>query len=166
MSDKTRASKSGIGYAVEKKMEDNYDREEQAGTPKHIVNWLNAHIQGEHDPCPGDDWKTICNYLRDGVVLCKLINKLLKTDGKSPVTFQKKVASPFVAMTNVENFNKGCESYGVAKEFLFQTGDLWEVRKGPFLNVINCLHSLGFVANGKHLTPKYEGEIKKLLDNE
>lgn len=68
----------------------------------------------------------------------------MKKDGKSPITFQKKVMSPFVAMTNIENFNKGCEQYGLEKEFQFQSGDLWEVRKGPFLNVINCLHSLGF----------------------
>ena len=161
-----RAKKSGIGYAVEKKMEDNYDREEAAGTPTHIVNWVNGLLGSEHDPIPGNDWKSICNHLRDGVALCKLINILLKKDGKSPITFQKKVMSPFVAMTNIENFNKGTEQYGMEKEFQFQSGDLWEVRKGPFLNVINCLHSLGFCANAKKVMPAYTGEIVKYLDNE
>ena len=75
------------------------------------------------------------------------MNKLLKADGQQPITFQKKVMSPFVAMTNIENFNKGCMQYGLEKESTFQSGDLWEIRKGPFLNVINGLHSLGFVVS-------------------
>jgi len=166
MAEKTRALKTGLGYEVEQKMEQNYDREEAAGTPTHVVNWVNAVIQGEHDAIPGTDWKTICTHLRDGVALCKLINKLLKADGKSAITFQKKVMSPFVAMTNIENFNKGCLDYGLSKEFTFQSGDLWEIRKGPFLNVLNGLHSLGFVANGKGWKPAYTGDIRKPLDLE
>lgn len=166
MSEKLRANKVGIGYEVEKKMEDNYDREEAAGTPTHITNWVNAIIEGEHDLIPATDWKSMCTHLRDGVALCKLINKLLKADGQQPIQFQKKVMSPFVAMTNIENFNKGCMQYGLEKESTFQSGDLWEIRKGPFLNVINGLHSLGFVANGKGWTPKYTGDIKKTLDLE
>ncbi|XP_063400464.1 transgelin-2-like isoform X6 [Mytilus trossulus] len=161
-----RASKSGLGYEVQRKLELNYDREEAAGTPTHVVNWVNAMVGSEHDPIPGTDWKSICNHLRDGVALCKLINILLKKDDKPPITFQKKVMSPFVAMTNIENFNKGCEQYGLEKEFQFQSGDLWEVRKGPFLNVINCLHSLGFCSNSKRVIPAYTGEIVKYLDNE
>jgi len=161
-----RARKAGLGFETEKKMEANYDREEQAGTPVHIVQWVNSHLQGEHCNCEGTDWKTICTHLRDGVALCKLINVLLKKDGRNPITFQKKVNSPFVAMTNIENFNKGTLDYGLAKEFQFQSGDLWEVRKGPFLNVINCIHSLGFLANSKQVMPAYSGEIVKYLDNE
>jgi len=161
-----RAGKSGLGYEVEKKMEDNYDREEQAGTPNECMKWVNAIVGGDHAECKDSEWKGFCTHLRDGVVLCKLINKLLQKDGKQPVTFQKKVMSPFVAMTNIENFNKGCEEYGLAKEFQFQSGDLWEVRKGPFLNVINCIHSLGFVANSKNVTPGYTGEVCKYLDRD
>lgn len=161
-----RASKAGFGYEVQRKLELNYDREEQAGTPTHCMKWVNAVVGGDHAECKDCEWKNFCNHLRDGVVLCKLINKLLASDGKSPITFQKKVMSPFVAMTNIENFNKGCEEYGLAKEFQFQSGDLWEVRKGPFLNVINCIHSLGFVANSKNFIPAYTGEVTKYLDRE
>lgn len=166
MAGSNRAQKVGLAYEQEKKMESNYDREEAAGTPTHIVNWVNAVTEGEHDKIPGNDWKTICTHLRDGVMLCKMINKLLKADGKTPITFQKKVMSPFVAMTNIENFNKGAQDYGVSKEFTFQSGDLWEVRKGPFLNVLNGVHSLGFVANSKSVMPGYCGEITKTIDRE
>ena len=56
-------------------------------------------------------------------------------------------------MTNIENFNKGAQEYGLSKEFTFQSGDLWEVRKGPFLNVLNGVHSLGFVVSISSLQP-------------
>lgn len=164
--EKLRAAKTGIGYVVEQKMEQNYDREEAAGTPTHVVNWMNAICQGEHDPISDTEWKAFNMHIRDGVMLCKLVNKLLKADGKSPITFQKKVMSPFVAMTNIENFNKGCMDYGMAKEFTFQSGDLWEVRKAGFFNVLNCAHSLGFVANSKSMMPAYTGEISKTVDRE
>ena len=53
----------------------------------------------------------------------------------------------FVAYTNIENYNNGCLQYGLAKEFTVQSADLWEGRKGPFLNVINNIHSLGFLVS-------------------
>ena len=77
----------------------------------------------------------------------RLINKLLESEGKSKVHVQKKVASMFVAYTNIENYNNGCLQYGLAKEFTVQSADLWEGRKGPFLNVINNIHSLGFLVS-------------------
>lgn len=36
----------------------NYDREEEAGTPTHVVNWVNGVLQGEHDPIVST---TLCN---------------------------------------------------------------------------------------------------------
>lgn len=55
--------------------------------------------------------------------------------------------SPFVAMTNIENFNKGAMAYGLPKEATFQSGDLWEVRKSGFYNVLSSLHQLGFLVS-------------------
>ena len=48
-------------------------------------------------------------------------------------------------MSNIENFNNAAKAYGVPITSLFQTPDLYEGRKGPLLNVINCLNQLGFV---------------------
>merc|ERR1712226_756878 len=81
-------------------------------------------------------------------------------------SFSKKCVSPFVARTNIENFNKGCDAYGLVKEFQVQTDDLYEGRKGPFVNVINCLHSLGMLANGKghDSVPTYTGQVVKTID--
>ncbi|XP_064603581.1 transgelin-2-like [Liolophura sinensis] len=161
-----RASKSGIGYQQEKKMEANYDREEAAGTPQAIVTWVNGVIQGQHDPCPNASFESIAAYFKDGIALCKLINTLLKNTGGSPVSFSKKITSPFVAMGNLENFSKGCESFGLPKTCIIQSGDVYEGSKAKFYNVLNTLHSLGMLANSKNIQPQYTGKMVKLMDNE
>ncbi|XP_076451033.1 transgelin-3-like isoform X2 [Babylonia areolata] len=160
----TRAKKAGIGAEIDKKLEASYDREEAAGTTQAIMLWLNATLEGEHPPVASYSQRDLHHALMDGVMLCKLINKLLESTGKPKVHMQKKAATMFVAYTNIENYNKGCLEYGLAKEFTVQSADLWEGRKGPFINVINNLHSLGFLANAKNFTPTYTGEIRKTLD--
>ena len=101
----------------------------------------------------GKDFSPILNYF------FRLINKLLKQDGKSPVKFQTRANSPFIAMTNIECFNDGAMKYGLAQEFTFQSGDLYEVRKGGFYNVINCLHSLGFVVSNTRRRAQYWRQV-------
>jgi len=159
-----RAKKSGIGADIEKKLEAKYDAEDEAGTIDAVRIWVNAVCEGLHDPIPDKSQKSMHSGLRDGVMLCKLVNKLLETDGKAKVHIQKKVTNMFVATTNIENYNNGCLQYGLAKEFTVQSTDLWEGRKGPFLNVINNIHSLGFVANGKGFGITYTGEVQRSAD--
>ncbi|KAK7099352.1 transgelin-2-like [Littorina saxatilis] len=163
-----RAKKSGIGGDIDRKLEAKYDQEEAAGTTKSVVLWMNSILQGEHDPIPVSEpfptQRDIHKSIRDGVMLCKLINKLLESEGKPKVHFQKKAATMFVAYTNIESYNNGCLQYGLAKEFTVQSADLWEGRKGPFLNVINNIHSLGFLANSKGFTPTYLGAVQKTAD--
>lgn len=152
-----RATKSGDAYRLEQKFEERYDAEEQLGTPKLIVSWMNEVLSGEAPAFPGSSWQDIQAHLKDGVVLCKLINKLSKAAGLPATTFNAKASSSFVAMSNIENFNNAAKAYGVPTTALFQTPDLYEGRKGPLLNVVNCLNQLGFVANSKGFQPKFEG---------
>jgi len=76
-------------------------------------------------------------------VFDRLINLLLKSIGMPAIKFNTKATSSFVAMSNVENFTSAAKQYGVPETSLFQTSDLAEGRKGPFLNIINCLNILG-----------------------
>jgi hypothetical protein len=151
-----RAGKSGDAYRTEQKFEQKYDEEEKLGTPAAIITWIQK-IVGNECTFPGQDWQSIHNHLKDGVVLCKLINALNTFAGKPTQSFKAKATSSFVAMANIENFNTGCKDFGVPQTALFQTTDLYEGRKAPMLNVINCLNQLGFVANSKGFNPKYEG---------
>jgi len=160
-----RARKSGIGADIEKKLEQRYEEAEKEGTMEAVLLWINASTQGDHASIPSAEFKDLHRSLRDGVMLCKLINKLLEAAGGKAVKFSAKAASPFVARTNIENFGKGCEAYGLNKEAVIQSDDLYEGRKGAFLNVINGLHSLAMLANSKGFSITYTGQQTKMLDN-
>ncbi|KAL8582595.1 hypothetical protein ACOMHN_059804 [Nucella lapillus] len=164
----TRAKKSGIGLEIQKKMEHRYDQEEQAGTTEAVRLWINALMEGESGftPIQTCSHKDLHHAVMNGAVLCRMINKLLKNDGQPPVHVQNKANTMFPAMTNIENYNKGCVNYGLAKEFLVQSADVWEGQKSCFLNVINNLHSLGFLANskGNPAVSTYTGEVQKTVD--
>jgi len=154
--EQTRARKVGDQFEIERKLEKRYDDQEQIGNVKAVVEWINKVLSGEIEACPGMDWESICKWLKDGVVLCKLVSKLLVADGKAKVSFSAKAKTAFAAMANVENFNKGCIEYGIKQASTFQTVDLTDGRKGPFVNVIDCLGSLGFQANKKGFSPAFE----------
>jgi len=137
-------------------LEKKYDEEEAKGTPQRIVEWLNKVLADKVPPCEGTFWQDIQKYLKDGVVLCTLINKLLEDSGEEKVLFQKDVRSPFVAMTNLETFNKGAEKYGVETTALIQSSNLWDGGKSGMFNVINCLNAIGLAANNHGHMPDYQ----------
>ncbi|CAD5125370.1 DgyrCDS13609 [Dimorphilus gyrociliatus] len=149
-----RACKAGDAFQTEKKLEKKYEEEENLGTPKRIAEWINTVLAEELSvKCTDISYQGLHIFLKDGVVLCKLINKLLENDGFPKVSFRSKATTAFVAMNNIENFNKGAYNFGLPETALFQTTDLYEGRKGPMLNVINCLSQMGMIANAKGFEP-------------
>merc|ERR1712004_502323 len=154
----TRARKAGDQAAIERKLEERYDAEEALGTPEKVTEWINKVMEGEagYTACAGTSWQIIQKFLQDGVVLCKLLNKLRAAAGMEKISSKANAKMAFVQMGNVEAFNKGAESYGVPSSALFQTVDLMDGRKGPMINVVNCLNQLGFEANKKGFEPHYE----------
>jgi len=81
--------------------------------------------------------------LKDGVVLCELINKL------SPNAVRKINASPtpFKQRENLELILKGCETFGLKSQDLFQVNDLYE-HKNLYM-VVDCIFALGGLAQKK-----------------
>jgi len=163
MAEQVRARRAGLALKQQRKLEQRYDEEDSLGTPERVLEWMNAALDGVHKPLfdytPGKviPWRNIQLYWRDGVVLCKFINVLLKSDGQAPVKFTDiRNTTPFMAMENITNFNEGCARYGVPKPMLFDSIDLYEGLKGPLINVVNCCNTLGFVANKKGFEPHYE----------
>lgn len=154
-----RALKAGDAFDVDRKMQRRYDKEEELGTPQKIMEWIISVVGvTNNQPTNGAyDWKTIQMFLKDGVVLCKLINSLLQSVGMQPIQFRQKAQTSFVAMSNIESFTMAAKQYGVPETSLFQTSDLAEGRKAPLLNVINCLNALGKLANSRGFQPRYEG---------
>jgi transgelin len=153
-----RALRGGDAFDVEIKLQRRYDNEDELGVPQKIVEWI-LKVVGQADGLsPGKlDWRQIQQSLKDGVVLCRLINHLLKQVGQPTVHYRPKAATSFVAMANIDTFLTAARVYGVTEMSLFGTSDLYEGRKGAFLNVIHCINQLGKLANSRGFQPQYEG---------
>ncbi|XP_062566137.1 myophilin-like [Saccostrea cucullata] len=99
------------------------------------LDWVEANL-GE----PVDRKTPYEDVLRDGIILCKLMNKLMpgcikKIDTKG---------GGFALMQNIERFQEAAKKYGVPVNEVFQTVDLWERKNIP--QVTLCIHALGRVA--------------------
>lgn len=101
------------------------------------------------------------DYLRDGVVLCELINKI------KPGSVNKINTSggDFKMMENINKFQAACKAYGVSDLDVFQTVDLWE--KKDIAMVTTTLFALGRETyrhpewTGPYLGPKPSDECKR-----
>jgi len=94
--------------------------------------WIES-ILGERFPAG----VTYEDALKDGVLLCKVMNKL------KPGSINKINTSggQFKLMENINNFLKAIEAYGVPKTDLFPSVDL--IEKKDIASVTTCLFALG-----------------------
>jgi len=77
--------------------------------------------------------------LKDGILLCKFVNKIKSGIVKS--ISSQKIA--FMQMQNINSFLSACKSLGVPKHDLFVTVDLFEEKNIPC--VIDTIYSLGSI---------------------
>lgn len=96
-----------------------------------ILDWIAAVLGA---PLPKGAFEDI---LKDGVILCNLINKLQPGSVKKIKTS----GGAFQLMENVQAFQNAVKKYGVPHEEIFQTADLFERRNIP--QVVISLYSLG-----------------------
>ncbi|CAG9856669.1 unnamed protein product [Phyllotreta striolata] len=128
---------------------------------KEAQEWI-EQILGAKFP-PGEVYEDV---IRDGTVLCQLINKL------SPGAVPKINTSggQFKMMENIQNFQNAIKAYGVPDIDVFQTVDLWE--KKDIAQVTNTLFSLGRQTykhaewTGPWLGPKPADENKRDFTDE
>merc|ERR1712168_539000 len=85
---------------------------------KEILEWNEAVME---EPLPEGDFADV---LQNGVILCKLMNKLAPGSVKK---FKEK-GPAFLLMENVQSFLTAAKKYGVPDEEVFQTPDLFEER--------------------------------------
>ncbi|XP_055381552.1 muscle-specific protein 20-like [Condylostylus longicornis] len=78
--------------------------------------WVEAVINERFPPLPFEE------ALRNGIILCKLMNRLV------PGIIPKINTSggDYKMMDNIGQFQKACTKYGVPDVDLFQTTDLWD----------------------------------------
>lgn len=100
-----------------------------------VLNWI-FEVLGEK--VPSGQYEDI---LKDGIVLCKLINKIAPGSVKK---IQER-GTNFQLMENVQRFQAAIKKYGVPEEEIFQTADLFERRNIP--QVTLCLYCLGRIVS-------------------
>jgi len=107
-----------------------------------VLNWIEA-VLGEKLPAGAYE-----DVLRDGIVLCRLINKIVP----GSVNKIQTSGGSFKLMENIQRFQASLKKYGVPEEEIFQTADLYERRNIP--QVTLCINALARLTQ-KH--PEYTG---------
>jgi len=107
-----------------------------------VLDWISAVLGAPLPPGAFED------VLKDGVVLCNLMNKIQPNSIKKIQTS----GGSFKLMENIQRFQDAAKKYGVPHEEIFQTADLYERRNIP--QVVISLYSLGRITQ-KH--PEYNG---------
>ncbi|KAI5636693.1 calponin-like domain-containing protein [Phthorimaea operculella] len=128
---------------------------------KECQEWIEAILGAKFPPN-----EPIEDVLKDGTVLCQLMNKL------QPGAIPKINTSggQFKMMENITNFQAAMKAYGVADIDVFQTVDLWE--KKDIAQVISTLYALGRETyrhpewQGPKLGPKPADEAKREFSEE
>ena len=102
---------------------------------REVMEWIQA-VTGLPINTSGDP-DNVYQQLRDGTVLCKLVNAM--QDGTVKKIQQSTMA--FKCMENINCFLEAARQMGVPSQELFQTVDLWE--RQNLNSVVICLQALG-----------------------
>merc|ERR1711997_818846 len=134
------------------------------------VAWLEEVLgrnfeYGGEDTGPKDqlDFATL---LKDGSILCELINKIEPGSVKKINTMK----APFKQRENIEMYLKACISYGLKEQDLFQVNDLYE-NKNLYM-VVDNLYNLGGLIQkkgiwtGPNIGVKIASENKRNFDDD
>ncbi|XP_072019131.1 myophilin-like isoform X1 [Amphiura filiformis] len=139
-----------------------------------------AKIEGKRDPEVEDRCRQFIEHLtgekvtsakfeddlKNGVVICKLINAL--HPGGVPKIETSNM--PFKQRVNIENFIEACKAYGLKEQEVFGVNDLFEAKNVP--QFTQCIVALGRRAqmnpsyNGPLLGPKQATENKREFSEE
>lgn len=84
--------------------------------------------------------ETLQAGLKDGIILCELINKLLKDKENEVLKCPRKSNLSFFQMENIEYFINKARAHMVPEHEMFQTLDLYDNKS--FKQVLICICSL------------------------
>ncbi|KAI3475295.1 hypothetical protein L1887_63339 [Cichorium endivia] len=129
-----RAEKAGFAKEAQNKINSKYD----PALAEELLVWI-GEITGEQFESTSGEQDNFYQILKDGTVLCKLINAF-EPDNAIPEKKIKKSKFPFQCMENIQLFTEQATKLGVAKHETFQSVDLFE--KQNLYSVLICLSSL------------------------
>ncbi|KAF5403811.1 Transgelin [Paragonimus heterotremus] len=137
----TRVQDYGMDVAISRKLNSRYDPDAE----RQVIGWINQ-LTGQPIP-PGRE--NVQRTLKNGQILVNLISTIYdRTANLSPRAqmIRRPIKpttgnAPFKQMENIQKFLDCSEAYGVPKECLFQTVDLYESRN--MAQVLSTLLQLG-----------------------
>ncbi|XP_072214693.1 LOW QUALITY PROTEIN: transgelin-2-like [Excalfactoria chinensis] len=129
----------GPSYGLSREVQQKIDRQYDPELEQLLVRWMVGQCGGDiPQPTPGRDG--FQQWLKDGTVLCRLINSLYPR-GQAPVAKIQPSSMAFKQMEQISQFLQAAERYGIAPTDIFQTVDLWEgrnmacVQRGTLMNL-------------------------------
>ncbi|KAM3922521.1 transgelin [Leptodactylus fuscus] len=141
----------GMSRDVQSRIEKKYDEELE---PR-LIQWIKLQAGSEVGEPPEPGRYGFQQWLKNGVVLSKLINSLYPR-GSAPIKIPDPPPSMvFKQMEQVAQFLKASEDYGVAKTDIFQTVDLYEGK--DLAAVQRTIVALGSIAVTKN-DGQYQGD--------
>ncbi|XP_015929975.1 myophilin [Parasteatoda tepidariorum] len=156
-----RATKSGLAAEAHSKIQSKYDTALAGQT----LEWMKDVMQLEDIDTSGDREK-FYELLKDGQVLCRLINVL--QPGSIPEKKINNTKMAFKCMENINLFLEQVKKLGVPAEETFQTVDLWEQQN--LTSVLICLQSLARKASKfgfRSIGPKEaEANVRQFSDEQ
>eukprot|EP00299_Pterocystis_sp_00344_P019646 c9719_g1_i1.p1 GENE.c9719_g1_i1~~c9719_g1_i1.p1 ORF type:complete len:1097 (-),score=353.71 c9719_g1_i1:69-3359(-) len=114
------ANRAGTTYGLDKQLELKQKAKYDPALEEEVRSWI-CQMTGVSIPSGNH---CLDQPLRDGVVLCNLINKI--RPGSVKKVNQMKM--PFMMMENISSYLSACRDYGVRETDLFQTVDLYEAQ--------------------------------------
>ncbi|EHB06258.1 Transgelin-2 [Heterocephalus glaber] len=110
----------GLSREVQQKIEKQYD----ADLEQIRIQWITMQCRKDVGwPQPGRE--NFQNWLKDGTVLCELINGLYP-EGQAPVKKIQASTMAFKPMEQISQFLQAAERYSINTTDIFQSVDLWE----------------------------------------
>ncbi|KAA0184474.1 Transgelin [Fasciolopsis buskii] len=137
----TRVQDYGMDVAISRKLNSRYDPDAE----RQAIGWINQ-LLGQSIPLGREN---VQRSLKNGQILVELISAIYDRTPNLPQKAQmvrrpirpSAGNAPFKQMENIQKFLDCCEAYGVPRECLFQTVDLYEARN--MAQVLATLLQLG-----------------------
>jgi len=147
----------GMDKEIQNKMQAKFDPEKEVGARRWIEEVLETKM----------DQETLQLWLKDGTILCQLVNKIAKK--KKVKKIHKSGSMAFKEMENIQNYIKCCKRNGMNDGDCFVTKDLYE--NDNMVSVIDQIYALGSLAkdlgyDGPQLGVKHATENKRQFTEE
>ncbi|CAK0902335.1 unnamed protein product [Prorocentrum cordatum] len=123
-----------VAYGLDRELKAKQAAKYDVGLERQVADWITA-VSGQQ----AEEGQTFAGWLRDGRVLCGLVNAI------SPGAIKKVNTSSmaFKQMENISFFTDAARKLGVPESAVFSTPDTDLYEEKNVGSVVNCVYTLG-----------------------